>query len=50
MEEGLPHSVSPLDWLIANMPAQAIVAFDPQLYGYGERVLQMPILFLNCSD
>uniref|UniRef100_A0A9J2PEC9 Aminopeptidase P N-terminal domain-containing protein n=1 Tax=Ascaris lumbricoides TaxID=6252 RepID=A0A9J2PEC9_ASCLU len=36
MEEGTPKSITPVDWLVENMPSNSRVGFDPKLYGYAD--------------
>uniref|UniRef100_A0A915AB89 Xaa-Pro aminopeptidase 1 n=1 Tax=Parascaris univalens TaxID=6257 RepID=A0A915AB89_PARUN len=36
MEEGTPKSITPVDWLVENMPSNSRVGFDPRLHGYAD--------------
>ncbi|VDM45505.1 unnamed protein product [Toxocara canis] len=44
MEEGTPESITPVDWLVENLPSDSRVGFDPQLYAYGDGLRMMDTL------
>uniref|UniRef100_A0A0M3K730 Xaa-Pro aminopeptidase n=1 Tax=Anisakis simplex TaxID=6269 RepID=A0A0M3K730_ANISI len=44
MEEATPKSITPLDWIVHNMPTNSVVAFDAQLHTYGDATRIIDVL------